>query len=116
MNAQKKLTDKILINDHRYVSDSKALIPIVVIESNFDNTSNKNLEIIISENQISQNTSQSIQNKIYSIISDFQWKNSTELDIDILSEFSKLNESSGTSQRIKDLTLNLFKSNNFETL
>ena len=116
MNAQKKLTDKILINDHRYVSDAKSLIPVIIMESNSDNSENRNLAINISDTELPHSTTQAIQNKIYDSVSDFKWSNQTERDIDILSEFSKFSDKSVSSQRVKDMAMKLFQSNKYETL
>jgi hypothetical protein len=116
MNAQKKLTDKILINDHRYVSDAKSLIPIIILESNSDNSDSRNLEFKISEAEISQNTKQAIENKLYASVSELKWKMSTIDEKEILSEYSKLNDLSGAAKRVKDMTMQLFQSNKFETL
>jgi hypothetical protein len=116
MNAQKKLTDKILINDRRYVSDAKSLIPVLIIESNSDNSSTRNLGINISDAELSHSMKQAIQNKIYAAVSDFMWIKQMETDKDVLSEFSKLSETSNSSQRVKDMALKLFQSNKYETL
>jgi hypothetical protein len=116
MNAQKKLTDKILINDHRYVSDAKSLIPVIIMESNSDNSENRNLAINISDTELPHGTTQAIQNKIYASVSDFKWSKQTERDIDILSEFSKFSDKSVSSQRVKDMAMKLFQSNKYETL
>ncbi len=116
MNAQKKLTDKILINDHRYVSDAKSLIPVLIMESNSDNSSNRNVGINISDVELSHTTIQAIQNKMYTAVSDFTWVKQLETDKDVLSEFSKLSEVSNSSQRVKDMALKLFQSNKYETL
>lgn len=116
MNAQKKLTDKILINDRRYVSDGKSLIPVIIIESNSDNSDNRNVEFNIPDEEISTSTKQAIQNKLYASISEFKWNPEVINEKEILSEFSKFNDLSNVSQRVKDMSMNLFQSNKFETL
>jgi hypothetical protein len=116
MNAQKKLTDKILINDRRYVSDGKSLIPIIIIESNSDNSDNRNVEFIITDDEISTSAKQAIQNKLYASVSEFKWSPEVINEKEILSEYSKLNNLSNVSQRVKDMSMNLFQSNKFETL
>lgn len=115
MNAQKKVTDQILINDNRFVTDGRSLVPIVIIESISDSLNNKSLEINITNTEFSNATIQSIQNTIYSTVSEFNWK-SNSLDRDLLSEFSKLNEKSTSSSRVKDLTIKLFQQSNYESL
>ena len=116
MNAQKKLTDKILINDRRYVSDGKSLIPVIIIESNSDNSDNRNVEFNIPDEEISTSTKQAVQNKLYASISEFKWNPEVINEKEILSEFSKLNDLSNVSQRVKDMALKLFQSNKYETL
>jgi hypothetical protein len=115
MNAQKKVTDQILINDNRFVSDGRSLLPIVIIESVSDNLNNKNIEIKIANTEFSNATIQSIQNTIYSTVTEFNWR-SNSVDRDLLSEFSKLNEKSTSSSRVKDLTIKLFQQSNYESL
>jgi hypothetical protein len=116
MNTQKLLTDKILINDHRYTTDAKALIPVVIFETNSDNTNNKNIDIKITDSVLSQSIKQTIENKVYNSINNFNWIKQNSTDKELLSEFSKLNDSSSSSKRVKELTIKLFQTSNFETL
>ena len=116
MNAQKKLTDKILINDHRYTTDAKTLIPVIILETNSDNSSSNNIDIKISDLELTQSTRQTIENELYKSLNNLNWGKHNSNDKDLLSEFSKLNDSSLSSNRVKSITMKLFQENCFETL
>ncbi len=116
MNTQKKLTDQILINDNRYTETATIYIPIIICECNRDKTDNKNIEIIVSEVELDNYSKSAIQNTAYSEINQVEWSENTLPNTEIKSEFSKLISSSIKSQRVKDLALHFFQSNNFQTI
>jgi len=116
MNTQKKLTDQILINDNRYTETATIFIPVVICECNRDKTDSKNIEIIISDVELDNFSKSAIQNTAYSEINQVEWSQKTVTNPEIKSEFSKLISSSAKSQRVKDLAMQLFQSNNFQTI
>ena len=115
MNTQKKLTDQILINDNKYTETATIFIPIVIFECNRDKTDSKNVEITISEVELDNLSKSAIQNTAYAEINRVEWSQKTIPNSEIKSEFSKLISSSAKSQRVKDLAIKLFHSNNFQT-
>jgi hypothetical protein len=116
MNTQKKLTDQILINDNRYTETATIYIPVVICECNRDKTDSKNLEIIVSDVELDNFSKSAIQNTAYSEINQVEWSQKTIPNSEIKSEFSKLISSSAKSQRVKELAMHLFHSNNFQTI
>ena len=115
MNTQKKLTDQILINDNKYTETATIFIPIVIFECNRDKTDSKNVEITISDVELDNLSKSAIQNTAYAEINRVEWSQKTIPNSEIKSEFSKLISSSAKSQRVKDLAIKLFHSNNFQT-
>ena len=115
MNTQKKLTDQILINDNKYTETATIFIPIVIFECNRDKTDSKNVEITISDVELDNLSKSAIQNTAYAEINQVEWSQKTIPNSEIKSEFSKLISSSAKSQRVKDLAIKLFHSNNFQT-
>jgi len=116
MNTQKKLTDQILINDNRYTETATIFIPIVICECNRNKTDSKNIEIIISDVELDNFSKSAIQNSAYAEINNVEWSQKTAPNSEIKSEFSKLLASSSKAQRVKDLAMQLFQSNNFLTI
>lgn len=116
MNNQKKLTDQILINDNRYTETATIYIPIVIYECNRDKTDSKDIEIIVSNVELDNFSKSAIQNTAYSEINQIEWKQKNIPNSEIKSEFSNLISSSDKTQRVKDLALKLFLSNNFQTI
>jgi hypothetical protein len=116
MNAQKKLTDQILINDNRYTGTATIYIPVVICECNRDKTDSKNFEVIISDVELDNFSKAAIQNTAYAEINQVEWLQKTTPNSEINSEFSKLISSSAKSQRVKDLAQQLFQSNNYQTI
>jgi len=116
MNTQKKLTDQILINDNRYTETATIFIPIVICECNRDKTDSKNIEIIISDVELDNFSKSAIQNSAYAEINNVEWSQKSAPNSEIKSEFSKLLTSSSKAQRVKDLAMQLFQSNNFQTI
>jgi len=116
MNTQKKLTDQILINDNRYTGTATIYIPVVICECNRDKTDSKNLEIIVSDVELDNLSKSAIQNTAYAEINKVEWSQKSASNSEIKSEFSKLLSSSSKSQRVKDLAMQLFQSNNYQTI
>jgi hypothetical protein len=114
MNNQKKLTDQILINDGR-ISESKSIyIPVIICECNRDK-SDMGMEISVSDTQLDNSTKAKIKNTAFSNLEQVTWRQSAKPTPEITSEFSKYVSASSKSQRVKELSLKLFQSTNFQT-
>lgn len=115
MNMQKKITDQILINDNSSFESSTFFIPVIIYECYRDKTDQKNIEMIISDIMIDNPTKSAIKNKTYAEFSNLEWSQKSVPAQEIKSEFSKLLSNSTKDKRIKDLTRQLFQSNNYQT-
>jgi len=115
MNLQKKLTDQILINDNKSIESATSYIPIVIYECNRDKSDQKNIEIVVSDVEIDNFTKSTIVNKAYTEFADLKWIQKSVPTQEIKSEFGKLYSSSAKSSRIKDLAMQLFQANNYQT-
>ncbi|HNV80212.1 MAG TPA: hypothetical protein PKH45_00015 [Tenuifilaceae bacterium] len=116
MSEQKKLTDKILLDERSTVENTSLSVPIVISECNFDKFDNKNIDIQLNNVQLSKQTQLTIKNTVNSNIENIEWQPSKEIDKEVKSEFSKYLSNSGSSQRVKDMANKLFMTNNYQTI
>ncbi len=116
MNNQKKLTDQILINDNRYTGTATIYIPVVICECNRDKTDSNNVEIVVSEVELDNISKSAIQNTAHAEVNKVGWLQNTTQKTEIKNEFNILISSSAKSQRVKDLAMQLFQSNNYQTI
>ncbi len=115
MNQQKKLTDKILINDARYTNNACVYIPVIFSECNRDKSAT-DFEIAISNVELDNISKSTIRNATFAKLSEIEWGNSSSHDAEIKSEFSKLLTDSTNPQRVNDMAMKLFQSNNYQTI
>jgi len=115
MNKQKKLTDKILINDSRYAQNACVYIPIVLAECNRDK-SDPDFEVSVSNIQLDNVSKSSIRNAAYQKLDEIQWGISSAVDPEIKSEFSKLVSDSPKSKRVNDMAMKLFQSASYQSI
>jgi len=116
MNVQKKLTDKILINDNAISKTGTSCIPVVIYECNRDRSNRMNFDIVVSTAGLNSNAISEIRNSIYGQIGIVKWSDKPAKTNEISGEFSKMVNASSRSARVKDLTLKMFQSNNFLTV
>mgnify|MGYP000904982961 FL=1 len=115
MNTQKKLTDQILINDGRYTETATLYIPIVICECNRDRT-DAGVEISVSDIELDNISKSAIKNTAFAELNQIEWQAKSTPNAEVQSEFSKLVSSSSKSQRVKDMAMKLFQSNNYQTI
>lgn len=116
MNVQKNLTDQIMINDNTIAKVGSSYIPIIIYECNRDKTEHQDLDIVISGIELTPIVKSAIKNVAFTKFSQLEWSQKSSNLQEIKSEFSKLVTSSSKSERIKDLALRLFQSNNYQTI
>ena len=117
MNIQKNLTNQILINDNSHTKIGTAYIPIVIIECNRDKSEQKNVDIMISDVELTSVVKSAIKNTVYNDFISVEWsEKSTSSSQEVKNEFSKLLSASAKSTRIRDLALQLYQSNNYQTI
>jgi hypothetical protein len=115
MQAQKKLTDQILINDGRYTETATVYIPIVLCECNRDKT-NAGFEISVPNVELDNISKSAIRNTAFEELNQITWQPKSNPNNDVKSEFSKLISSSAKSQRVKDMSLKLFQANIYQSI
>jgi hypothetical protein len=116
MSEQKKLTDRILLDDNFKVENATLSVPVAISECNFDKFDNKNIDITVNNVELSKQTQSVIKNAVNSSIDTIQWQQEKEISKEVKSEFSKLISVSNTSQRVKDIADKLFIANNYQTI
>ena len=115
MQAQKKLTDQILINDGRYTETATVYIPIVLCECNRDKT-NAGFEISVPNVELDNISKSAIRNTAFEELNQITWQPKSNPNNEVKSEFSKLISSSAKSQRVKDMSLKLFQANIYQSI
>jgi len=115
MQAQKKLTDQILINDGRYTETATVYIPIVLCECNRDKT-DAGFEISVPNVELDNISKSAIRNTAFEELNQITWQPKSNPNKEVKSEFSKLISSSVKSQRVKDMSLKLFQANIYQSI
>jgi hypothetical protein len=113
MNIQKKLTDQILITDNGVTKIGTSYIPLVICECNRDRTEHKNIDVSLSDVQLSQMARSAIKNAAYSQMPHLAWAQRATEPKEIYSEFERMLAASSSSPRVRELALKLLKSNSF---
>ena len=116
MNEQKRLTDKILLQTTSKADSAVLFVPVIISECNFDKFDNKNIDVVVSKVELDARTQSAVKNVINQNVGNLQWQSGKEIEIEVKSEFSKIISGCSSSQRIKDMTNNLFLANNFQTI
>lgn len=114
MNTQKKITEQILINDDRFTETATVFIPIAIVESRKEGSDV--IDIQLTNIEMDRFTQSMIINKASTEVNQLNWKDTSDNNQDIESEFSKLLSGSSKSQRIKDQAAKLFQSARHQTL
>jgi len=116
MNAQKKLTEKILINDNNLSKVGISSVPVAFYECNRDKSDRMNIDVILPTSQLNNNAISAITNRVYNEFPKLNWSKQPTYSQEISSEFNKLVSGSSKSTRIKDLALKLYQSNKYLTV
>lgn len=117
MNDQRKLTDRILIDDKRFSgSSSMQFVPVVICECVRDRITDQQVEITVPEIELDHTAGSAIKNTIYSELPGLAWVQRSAIDPEVTSEFSKFLSNSAKSQRIKDVAMYLFHANVYQTI
>ncbi len=116
MNGQKKLTDQILIKDGRYRETATIYIPLLITECNRDYSEHKNIEVFVPESGLGNLSKSAIENTVYNQLPHIHWGKQAQPVQEIRTEFGKLISASSKSQRVKDMTMQLFQSNSYQSI
>ena len=93
-----------------------SFIPILIFESNRDITDNKNIDIVVSDTELTPMSKSAIKNVVYPEFSQLKWSQNTIFSQEIKNEFNKLLTVSSKSSRINDLALRMFQSNIYQNI
>ncbi len=115
IKEQKELTDRILLPIHIKTYEDFIMIPIIISESNYDKYDNKRTDIFLPQSGLIQKSQEEIKNTVNTEFENYQWEEKPIND-EIKSEFSKYLSASSCSQRVNDLTNDLFMAHNFQTI
>lgn len=115
MSEQKKLTDRILLEKSN-IGYSSLSIPVVVSECSFDKSGSRNLDIEVNSENLSKQAQATIKNMVNSNFENIEWQSKTEINKEVISEFSKSLSNSNYSQRVIDMARKMFMANNFQTI
>jgi hypothetical protein len=116
MNEQKKLTDRILLSASSTTKNTTFSVPAIISECNFDKFDNKNIDIAVSKIQLNQSTQSAIKNTLLQNVDALTWQKESDIHNEVKSEFSKILSHSNASQRVKDMTNQLFLNSNYQTV
>lgn len=115
MNTQKKLTDRILIKDGRYRGNAVIYIPIAISEKLLSGK-DVGIEVTLSNTILDNYTKSEITNSVMESIPQLNWKDENEMFAEVKSEYVKLVSETSKSERVKELAMKLFLSNNYQTI
>jgi hypothetical protein len=115
MNTQKKLTDRVLINDGRRRSSGPLFIPVVLFEHNTD-AGTQVFDIVLPDTLLDNVSRSSIKNNLHTEVSNLPWSTNPAQTLEVKSEFHKMASASSDSQRVKDMIMNMFNASEFETI
>ncbi|GHU54928.1 hypothetical protein FACS189411_02440 [Bacteroidia bacterium] len=116
MKNQKSVTDRILIHDENHTESKTILVPVVICECNRDKSGNKNVEITLSDMELDNLSKATIMNAVYAAFPQMEWEHRAIFDPRIKEEFRKYVASSSSPQKVKDMTMKLFLSGNYNTI
>ena len=115
MNTQKKLTDRILIKDGRYRENAVIYIPVAISEKLL-NGRDSSIEVTLSNTVLDNYTKSEITNSVMESIPQLNWKDENDVIAEVKSEYVKLVAETQKSDRVKELAMKLFLSNNYQTI
>jgi len=115
MNTQKKLTDRILIKDGRYRENAVIYIPVAISEKLL-NGRDSSIEVTLSNTVLDNYTKSEITNSVMESIPQLNWKDENDVIAEVKSEYVKLVAETPKSDRVKELAMKLFLSNNYQTI
>ena len=118
MNKQKIITGQILLSSKLDDNHQEAQImtPIIISEMIYDKSNTTQTQITLNKDQLGQHTCQNIINNINNITSEITWEDNSEVKSEISSEFLRLNHESSASERVKGMTMKLFKAGSIQTI
>lgn len=115
MNAQDELTSHILLDKRLSCDREQLMVPVIVSESEFDSTGNRQMSVYVSSEGVSVRGQREISSAADACLQSVEWEDGV-VDAEIKSEFAKLLERSDLSDRVKKMTGELFASHSIQTI
>lgn len=116
MNEQKALTEKILLQDRTNDTNSSVMVPVIMCESDIDQYHNKRFDVMVNSTGLSSQTQNQIYSMVNSVQGSIEWEDSSSVDENLAREFAKCVNTSSMSQRVKDMTNQLFAASPLQTI
>ena len=116
-NRLERITNSILLRKNIPVAEADIMVPVGIIESNFDNSGNNVTQLYVSQMGISDQAQNVIENRISSAMreDEFDWKDA-EGASEVQNQFRLLVNSSALDERRKKAVIKLFERNRYQTL
>ena len=125
-NSQKIITsnvrykaEKVIETIQRYLANTlaqKKLTNKVLLSKNTTETVGLAVPVIVSPEQLTVQTHQSIKNAVYQCVESLNWQNTTDWQAEVKSEFSKYLSNNNVSERVKHTAQKLFAATHCQTL
>ncbi len=112
--TQKELTDRILLQGDK--KNATLYVPILISETNLDKFNSKSIEVTLCNTHFTMHSQIAIKNSAIASVDHFQWRDATDMENEIQSEFMKISSTSGSSQRVKEMANKLFLANSYQTI
>lgn len=110
-----KLTDSILLDKSLEKSEVPLLVPVAVMQSNFDASGNQVTQTYVSELPLSREAKNTIENNVKTAVrnQELEWDLSENGNAEMTDHFRMLINSSNLDERRKKMMLDLFANNKF---
>jgi hypothetical protein len=116
MDEQTDMTDRMLIHNEEHTETKTMYVPSIICECNRDKSEILNWEISLPDGGMDSLTGTAILNAVYSHLAHMKWEHRVVFDPRVKEEFKKCVYASSNSKRVKDLTMKLFLSANYQTI
>lgn len=110
-----EITSQILLRQRINRPEARLLMPALICESRIDSNGNLASQTYVSPTALGQQAQNVVKGVVSSQISKLRWAD-TQVSPQLRSEFARLIEASGMSERAKDQAMKLFSDNSFQTL
>lgn len=116
-NRLKAITDRILLRRPMHSDTKEVMLPVCLLESNFDSSGNLQFQSYVSNVGVSSDARMAIENRMSYCQreGDFNWS-AAEVNPEIANSFRQMVASSGFDTRLQKTMLQLFEKQGFETL
>lgn len=113
-----RVTNSILLRKSMQRSEAEVLAPVIIIESNYDESGNAVTQTYLSRMNMSSEAKSMIENHVSTAMhtNTLNWHQSNGKDSELTNQFRMLVNTSSIDERRRNTILRLFESNDFQTL